>query len=97
MIRHTVLIACEGADTAALDAIVDELRTMPSLIPEIVDYTVGRNLGLDGSTADIVVIGDFASVEGYRVYASHAEHIRVINDRIKPVATGINRVQIELD
>ena len=96
MIRHTVMIACEGAAADAIDRIVDELRALPPLIPEIASYTVGRNLGLDGSTADLVIIADFASVEDYRAYSAHPEHVRVVEDHVKPVATGVNRVQFEV-
>lgn len=96
MFRHTVLIACEGADDAAIDRVVTELRALPPLIPEIASYTVGRNLGLDGSTADLVVIADFASIDDYRTYSAHPEHVRVITDSIKPIATAINRAQFEL-
>ena len=95
MLRHTVLIACEGADDAAIDRIVDELRALPPLIPEIAAYAVGRDLGLAGSTADVVVTGDFASTDDYAVYRDHPEHVRVIEDHIKPVATAINRAQYE--
>ncbi|MDW3219606.1 MAG: Dabb family protein [Acidimicrobiales bacterium] len=97
MIRHTVLIACDGAATDAVDRIVDELRALPPLIPEIKGYTVGRNLGLDGSTADVAVIADFASVEDYAIYSAHPEHVRVVTDFVKPVATGLTRAQFELD
>ena len=95
MIRHTVLIACDGAETAAVDRIVDELRALPPLIPEIAAYTVGRNLGLDGSTADVVVIADFLTADDYRTYSGHPEHVRVVEDHVKPVATGVNRAQFE--
>lgn len=95
MLRHTVLIACKGADDAAIDRIVAQLRALPALIPEIVDYTVGRDLGLDGSTADVVVIADFATVDDYRAYGGHPEHVRVLEEMIKPVATAIDRAQIQ--
>lgn len=96
MIRHTVLIAFDGADTGTVDRIVDELRTLPALIPEIASFTVGRNLGLDGSTADVAIIADFASVEDYETYSAHPEHVRVVTDHVKPAATRLDRAQFEL-
>ena len=39
MIRHTVLLAFEGADDAVIGTVVSELRTLPALIPEISAYT----------------------------------------------------------
>ncbi len=96
MIRHTVLISFDGADDSLLDSLIPELRALPALIPEIADYTVGRDLGLDDAAPTIVVIGDFESVDDYRTYATHPEHLRVVQELIRPHATGISRAQIEL-
>lgn len=96
MIRHTVLIAFEGADDSTTDAVVAELRELPPLIPEIVDYTVGRDLGLQDGPPTVVVIGDFATVDDYRTYSAHPEHVRVVEDHIRPHASTITRAQIEL-
>jgi len=40
------------------------------------------------------VIGDFASVDDYRTYSSHPDHVRVVDAHIRPHATAINRAQI---
>ena len=97
MIRHTVLLTFDGADEAAIEAVVDELGGLPAKIPEIRAYTIGRDLGLSEASANIVVTGDFDSVEDYRAYSTHPEHLRVIEEHIRPGATAIARAQIELD
>jgi hypothetical protein len=96
VIRHTVLLTFAGVDDALIQRVIDELREMPSLIPEIRAYTVGRDLGLAEGTATVVVSGDFASVADYRTYAGHPEHVRVLDDHIRPHVTALTRAQIEL-
>ena len=96
MIRHTVLLTFDGVDEAIVQAAVDELTKLPSLIPEIRSYTVGRDLGLAEGTATVVVSGDFASVAHYQVYSGHPEHVRVLDANIRPHVTALTRAQIEI-
>lgn len=96
MIRHTVLLTFEGVDDSLVQRVADELREMPGLIPEIKSYTVGRDLGLAEGTATIVVSGDFDSIADYQLYSAHPEHVRVLDDHIRPHVTALTRAQIEL-
>ena len=97
MIRHTVFISFEGADDPVVDKVISELRALPPLIPEITEYTVGRDLGLEDGPPTVVVIADFESVADYRTYSAHPEHLRVLNDHIRPRSSVISRAQIELE
>jgi hypothetical protein len=96
MIRHTVLLSFDGVDESLVQRVIDELGRMPALIPEIRSYTIGRDLGLAEGTATVVVSGDFDSVDDYRTYSTHPEHVRVLDDHIRPHATALTRAQIEL-
>lgn len=96
MIRHTVLLSLDRADESVIATIIDELRALPPLIPEISAYTVSRDLGLQDGNADIVVVGDFENAADYRAYSAHPEHVRVINDHIQPCMAGVLRAQVEL-
>ena len=96
MIRHTVLLALDGAEESTIAAVIDELRALPALISEIADYSVERDLGLQDGTADIVIVGDFATAADYRAYSAHPEHVRVVEEHIRPHMTGLLRAQIEL-
>lgn len=97
MIRHIVLIAFDDADGEThAGTVADALRALPALIPEIADYTVARDLGLGDAAPTVVVIGDFASVDDWRSYLAHPEHVRVLDDHIRPHATSITRAQIDL-
>ena len=96
MIRHTVLLSFDGVDESLVQTVIDELGQMPALIPEIRTYTVGRDLGLTEGTASVVVSGDFDSVADYQTYSAHPEHVRVLDDHIRPHVTALTRAQIEL-
>ena len=66
MLRHVVALTfTEKTPSAEIDAIAEALRALPSSIPAIRSYTVGRDLGLAPGTADLVVIGDFDDETGY--------------------------------
>jgi hypothetical protein len=96
MIRHTVLLTFDGVDEALVQTVIDELRRMPALIPEIQTYTVGRDLGLGDGIPMVVVSADFASVGDYQTYSGHPEHVRVLDDHIRPHVTALARAQIEI-
>ena len=96
MIRHTVLLTFADVEEALVQTVIDELRRLPAVIPEIRAYTVGRDLGLADGTATLVISGDFASVADYQAYAVHPEHVRVLDDHIRPHVTALTRAQVEL-
>lgn len=96
MIRHTVLLTFDGVDESVVERVIDELRALPPLIPQILAYTVGRDLGLTEGTATVVVAADFATVDDYRIYSGHPEHVRVLDDHIRPHVTALTRAQVEI-
>ena len=96
MIRHTVLLTFDGVDESLVERVIDELRALPSLVPEIESYTVGRDLGLTEGTATVVVAADFATVDDYRTYSAHPAHVRVLDDHIRPHVTALTRAQVEI-
>ncbi|MEQ8841933.1 MAG: Dabb family protein [Acidimicrobiales bacterium] len=97
MIRHTVLLTFDGVEESLVQTVIDELERLPGLIPEIRSYSVGRDLGLGPGTATLVIAADFDSVDGYETYSGHPEHVRVLDDHIRPHVTALTRAQIELD
>ena len=96
MIRHTVLLTFDGVDESLVERVIDELRALPSLVPEIESYTVGRDLGLTEGTATVVVAADFATVDDYRTYSAHPAPVRVLDDHIRPHVTALTRAQVEI-
>ena len=85
MLRHVVMMRLtDEATEADRAAIVDGLRALPDLIPEIRSYSVGTDAGLAEGNFELVVVGDFDDDEGYTAYATNADHQAVIALRIRP-------------
>ena len=91
--RHVVLLACEGADDAKIDALVDALRTLPAEIPELRSYVVGRDAGISPGNLTVAVVADFDDEAGYLAYRDNPTHIRVIEEIVKPIVTTRTAVQ----
>ena len=97
MIRHTVLLRfTEGTDDATIAAIAESLSRLPSLVPTLRSYSVGRDLSLAPDNAHLVVQGDFDDVEGYETYRDHPEHRAIIDQQITPALDARCAAQIEL-
>ena len=76
-----------------VDAIVQALRALPSLVPVIRRYSVGLDAGLVEGNFDLVVVADFDDVDGYLAYNANADHQAVVAERIKPVVARRSAVQ----
>ena len=70
--RHVVCFRFTP-DTPAeqVEAMATGLRELPGIIPEIAEYRVGPNLGINEGTWDFAVVADFASLDDYLVYRDH--------------------------
>jgi hypothetical protein len=100
-IRHVVLLKFKPETTAEQKNLVEiKLRDLPAQIPEIGSYTVGQDLGLDPErNGDLGIVAEFANDADYKVYASHAQHMGVITEFIKPILApgGRTAIQFSLD
>ncbi|MFN8036186.1 MAG: Dabb family protein [Acidimicrobiia bacterium] len=97
MIRHvSCLTFTETSTPEERDAAVRAVARLPAIIPEIRVYTVGADLGLAEGNAHLAVVADFDTVDDYRVYASHPEHLAVIAEHIRPILAGRAAVQLEV-
>ena len=71
VVTHVALLKLKPeATTADKDEIVAGLRRLPSQIPEISAFRAGEDLGLDPSGRSIALVGEFASVDDYKVRKS---------------------------
>ena len=94
MIRHVSLLTfAEGTTDDQIDAAATALRRLPALIPELVDYRVGPDLGVDQGNATFVVIADFEDATGYTIYRDHAEHRAVAVEHIVPILASRSAAQ----
>ena len=48
------------------------------------NYRVGIDLGKTEGNANMVIVADFKDEDSYKLYANHPDHIRIVNDQIKP-------------
>jgi hypothetical protein len=96
MIRHCVMV--KFRDEATPDQVADliaALEALPQLVPEIRSYSVGPDAGLNDGNFDLVVVGDFDDVAGYRAYAANPDHVRVIETHLRPIVAQRTAVQYE--
>ena len=97
MFRHVVLFTFKPDTTPETTAaIIDALRTLPALIPELKDYRVGLDAGVNDGNYEMAVTADFDDVEGYLAYRDNDEHQRMIVGLIRPAIAQRAAVQYEL-
>ena len=95
MLSHVVTFTFSPKTTdAQIDALADALRALPGSIPEIADYRVGRDAGINAGNAAFAVIATFASEADYLVYRDHPVHQRAIAEHVLPIVADRSAAQI---
>ncbi len=88
MLRHVVMFRWNaGVSEKDKRAVEEGLAALPALVPQIRRYEFGRDAGLAEGNFDFVVVADFDSVADYEAYQAHPDHVRVIQERIRPAIT----------
>lgn len=94
MFHHIVLLRFSADSTSEQhQAVVDDLRSLPRTIVELVDYQVNLDSGLAEDNAHVSVSATFTDEAGWRTYATHPDHLRVIHERIEPIVESSMRSQ----
>lgn len=97
VLHHLVMIhVADGTPDESVDAMVAALRELPSLIPSIESYSVGRDAGLREGNAAVGITATFEGADGWREYVDHPDHQRVISEHIAPISTARQSVQFIL-
>jgi hypothetical protein len=92
--RHVVCFRFQpGTSTGQVQALADGLRELPGLIPEITDYRVGPDLGINDTSWDFAVSADFASPADFTTYRDHPEHQARIQALVVPITA--ERVSVQ--
>ncbi|HVL94118.1 MAG TPA: Dabb family protein [Acidimicrobiales bacterium] len=95
MLRHTVVFRWRlGIPSGDVDEVTAALRRLPSTIPELRAYHVGRDAGLTGGNWDFAVVADFDDAAGWRAYLDHPAHQEALA-RIRAMAEERAAVQYE--
>ena len=98
MIRHVAVFRFKNNVTdAIIDEIDETLATLPSIIPEIISFSSGRNADVTESAWDYAVVSDFASPEDYLAYAANPQHVDMVKNLVGPHVLEASRTQFELD
>ncbi len=94
MFHHIVLLRFTPESTTEQHrAVVDALRPLPEVIPEITSYEVHLDERLDAANAHVSVHGTFADEAAWRTYSTHPDHVAVIQTRIAPILDTAIRTQ----
>jgi hypothetical protein len=93
-VRHVVMFEfTEGTTDEQIAAMTAGLETLPGLIPEIREYHVGPDLGLNEGNHRYAVVADFATEADYLTYRDHPAHLAVIAERVRPILATRAAVQ----
>ena len=96
-VRHVVLFRWVDDATPEQVALVEQaLRQLPGEIPELCDYRLGVDVGLDDGNDQFAVVADFADEQGWRRYLEHPEHQRIIDELIRPLVSERHAVQFRV-
>lgn len=76
-------------------SIEDGLGGLPDLIPELIAYRFGRDIGVGSGNFDFVVTADFDTLDGYVAYRDHPVHRAIAVDEILPNAAERSAIQFE--
>ena len=97
MIRHVAVFRFnDGITEAVIDKIDTALATLPSIIPEIVAFTSGRNAHVTEGAWDYAVVSDFRSPDDYLVYATNPQHMDMVKNIVGPHVSEASRTQFEV-
>ena len=94
MLRHVnILTWKDGAEQAAVDALVQHLSGYAAAIPEIRGLSFGPDLGLAERNGDFAIIVDLDDEEAFRRYLAHPAHGRMVEEFLKPIVESRHAVQ----
>ncbi|HEY4378351.1 MAG TPA: Dabb family protein [Acidimicrobiales bacterium] len=97
-VRHAVLFQFnDDATPEQVTAMQAGLARLPGLIPELIDYQFGTDLGINDTSWDFAITADCATVDDYLTYRDHPDHQAFIRDHITPLVANRVSVQYEID
>jgi hypothetical protein len=85
MLHHVVTFTLKSdAPADQVETIAAAVNALAATLPEVKSMAIGRDLALREGNASFALAATFDDVEGFKVYADHPEHIRVIKELIGP-------------
>jgi hypothetical protein len=77
-------------------SLADGLDRMPGAVGTMLDYRHGRDARINEGTYDYAVVGDFATLDDYRAYLDHPDHLALRSDLLEPILAERASIQFEL-
>ncbi len=102
MIRHIVFLRFDSAASEAdIDRYVEALGGLPRQIPSIIEFVYGRDVGRSyradlATNWDFVVSATFMNLDDYLGYATHPEHLKLVQDHLIDLMADRAALQIEV-
>ena len=76
-----------------VERIGEAVNALAAQLPEVRSMAVGRDLALRDGNASFGIAAQFDDVEGFKVYADHPEHVRIVTELIGPFIESRSPVQ----
>lgn len=97
MLMHVVTLKWRSDVTQQqIEGLHEALARMPSLVPELLDYRHGPDLGLRPGTGDYAIVATLARREDLPAYLDHPEHKKIAEEFTNVMSEVRLPVQIEV-
>lgn len=93
MFRHCVMFKWNDEATEEAKAAICSGLDALAQLDAIQTYTHGPDARVNDGNWDYVVVGDFATVDDYRIYATDPAHLELISELIRPNIAGRAAIQ----
>jgi antibiotic biosynthesis monooxygenase (ABM) superfamily enzyme len=94
MLHHVVTFQLKpDAPADQVERIGEAVNALAAQLPEVRSMAVGRDLALRDGNASFALAAQFDDVEGFKAYADHPEHVRIITELIGPFIESRSPVQ----
>ncbi len=71
------------------------LEALKDQIPQIQSFRAGKGAALPSTNCDFAVVAEFLDLESYQIYAKHPAHVKVIDEKLKPILSSRTAIQFE--
>ena len=78
MIRHMFMCPIkEGVTEEKVNESINDLRLLQEKVPEIIQLTVGKNLGWYDKKMTVAFVADFENEDGWNSFMKNEEHLQI--------------------
>lgn len=94
MLHHVVTFHLKpDAPAGQVERIADAVKALGATLPEVRSLAIGPDLALRDGNASFAIVAVFDDVDGFKVYADHPEHVRIVKEEIGPHIESRHPVQ----